>query len=90
MEGHILTFSLSLSPPLQDNGKLYMNLLELEASGDPRSAAGAVQECVTRALAAPLSPRTKMAFSQRGMQYAEDYGTSIQRSDAPTPLLRAG
>ena len=67
-----------------------MNLLELEASGDPRSAAGAVQECVTRALAAPLSPRTKMAFSQRGMQYAEDYGTSIQRSDAPTPLLRAG
>ncbi|CAL8328011.1 pre-mRNA-processing factor 39 [Gadus morhua] len=66
---------LEISP---DNGKLYMNLLELEASGDPRSAAGAVQECVTRALAAPLSPRTKMAFSQRGMQYAEDYGTSIQ------------
>ncbi|CAL8357184.1 unnamed protein product [Merluccius merluccius] len=71
----VLHDALELSP---DNGKLYMNLLELEASGDPRTAAEAVEECVARALAAPLSPRTKMAFSQRGMQYAEDYGTSIQ------------
>ncbi|KAJ3587611.1 hypothetical protein NHX12_011208 [Muraenolepis orangiensis] len=71
----VLHDALELSP---DNGKLYMNLLELEASGDPRGAAQAVQQCVARALAAPLSPRTKMTFSQRGMQYAEDYGTSIQ------------
>uniref|UniRef100_UPI003AAD2698 pre-mRNA-processing factor 39 n=1 Tax=Centroberyx gerrardi TaxID=166262 RepID=UPI003AAD2698 len=71
----VLQEALEISP---DNGKLHMNLLELEVSGDPRPSAEAVQECVTRALAAPLSPRTKILFSQRGLQYAEDYSNSIQ------------
>ncbi|KAM4621804.1 pre-mRNA-processing factor 39 isoform 1-T1 [Polymixia lowei] len=71
----VLQEALDISP---DNSKLHMNLLELEVAGDPRGSAEAVQECVTRALAAPLSPRTKILFSQRGMQYAEDYGNSIQ------------
>uniref|UniRef100_A0A667X0K8 Pre-mRNA-processing factor 39-like n=1 Tax=Myripristis murdjan TaxID=586833 RepID=A0A667X0K8_9TELE len=71
----VLQEALEISP---DNGKVHMNLLELEAAGDPRPSAEAVQECVTRALAAPLSPRTKILFSQRGLQYAEDYGNSIQ------------
>ena len=57
-----------------------MNLLELEVSGDLRGSAEGVQECVMRALSAPLPPRTKILFSQRGLQYAEDYGNSIQRS----------
>lgn len=58
-----------------------MNLLELEVSGDPWASAEAVQECVTRALAAPLEPHTKILFSQRGLQFAEDYSNSIQRSE---------
>uniref|UniRef100_A0A3P8XRM3 Uncharacterized protein n=2 Tax=Esox lucius TaxID=8010 RepID=A0A3P8XRM3_ESOLU len=70
----VLQEALEISP---DNSKLHLNLLELEVSGDPRGSAEGVQLCVSRALAAPLSPRTKILFSQRGLQYAEDYGTSV-------------
>ncbi|XP_038555265.1 pre-mRNA-processing factor 39 [Micropterus salmoides] len=69
----VLQEALEISP---DNDKLHMNLLELEVSGD--TSAEAVQECVTRALAAPLDPHTKILFSQRGLQFAEDYSNSIQ------------
>ncbi|KAL0973872.1 hypothetical protein UPYG_G00212260 [Umbra pygmaea] len=71
----VLQEALEISP---DNGKLHLNLLELEVSGDSRGSSESVQQCVRRALAAPLSPRTKILFSQRGLQYAEDYGTSVQ------------
>lgn len=76
-ETHMVTIVSSL----QDNDKLHLNLLELEVSGDPWASAEAVQECVTRALAAPLAPHTKILFSQRGLQFAEDYSNSIQRSE---------
>lgn len=65
----------------QDNGRLYQNLLELEISGDVRANESAVQQCVAKALAAPLSPKTKINFSQRGLQFAEDFGSTVQRSD---------
>ncbi|XP_042274613.1 pre-mRNA-processing factor 39 isoform X1 [Thunnus maccoyii] len=71
----VLQEALEISP---DNDKLHLNLLELEVSGEPWASAEAVQECVTRALAAPLAPHTKILFSQRGLQYAEDYSNSIQ------------
>ncbi|XP_020491477.1 pre-mRNA-processing factor 39 isoform X1 [Labrus bergylta] len=71
----ILQDALEISP---DNDKLHLNLLELEVSGDPWASTEAVQECVTRALAAPLAPHTKILFSQRGLQFAEDYSNSIQ------------
>ena len=64
---------------VQDNSKLYLNLLELEVSGDLRVNGGGVQQCVSKALAAPLSPKTKILFSQRGLQFAEDFGTTVQR-----------
>lgn len=65
----------------QDNGRLYQNLLELEMSGDLRANGGGVQQCVAKALAAPLSPKTKILFSQRSLQFAEDFGTTVQRSE---------
>ncbi|XP_074530426.1 pre-mRNA-processing factor 39 [Halichoeres trimaculatus] len=71
----ILQEALVISP---DNDKLHLNLLELEVSGDPWASAEAVQECVTRALAAPLAPHVKILLSQRGLQFAEDYSNSIQ------------
>ncbi|KAM4555748.1 pre-mRNA-processing factor 39 [Odontesthes bonariensis] len=71
----VLQEALEISP---DNDKLHLNLLELEVSGDPWASAEAVQECVTRALAAPLAPHTKILLSQRGLQFAEDYSNSIQ------------
>lgn len=63
----------------QDNGRLYQNLLDLEMSGDLRAIGGGVQQCVAKALAAPLSPKTKILFSQRSLQFAEDFGTTVQR-----------
>ncbi|KAM9741407.1 pre-mRNA-processing factor 39 isoform 2-T2 [Menidia menidia] len=71
----VLKEALEISP---DNDKLHLNLLELEASGDPRASAEAVQECVTRALEAPLAPHAKILLSQRGLQFAEDYSNSIK------------
>lgn len=71
----VLQEALEISP---ENDKLHMNLLELEVSGDPWASAEAVQECVTRALAAPLNPHTKILFSERGLQFAEDYSNSIK------------
>ena len=63
---------------LQDNGKLHLNLLELEVASDARGGGTGVQQCVSRALTAPLSPHTKLLFSQRGLQFAEDFGSSVQ------------
>uniref|UniRef100_A0A3Q3W5F2 Uncharacterized protein n=1 Tax=Mola mola TaxID=94237 RepID=A0A3Q3W5F2_MOLML len=71
----VLQEALEISP---NNDKLHMNLFELEVSGDPWASAEAVQQCVTRALSAPLEPHTKILFSQRGLQFAEDYSSSIQ------------
>ncbi|XP_017263738.1 pre-mRNA-processing factor 39 isoform X2 [Kryptolebias marmoratus] len=71
----VLQEALEISP---DNDKLHLNLLELEASGDPWASAEAVRECVTRALAAPLTSHAKLLLSQRGLQFAEDYSSSIQ------------
>ncbi|XP_068596551.1 pre-mRNA-processing factor 39 [Brachionichthys hirsutus] len=71
----VLQDALAISP---DNDKLHLNLLELEVSEDPWASAEAVQECVTRALAAPLASRTKILLSRRGLQFAEDYGDSIR------------
>ncbi|XP_061138390.1 pre-mRNA-processing factor 39 [Syngnathus typhle] len=71
----ILQEALEISP---GNDKLHLNLLELEASSEPGSSAQAVQECVTRALAAPLAPRTKILLSQRCLQFVEEYSNSVQ------------
>ncbi|XP_077103888.1 pre-mRNA-processing factor 39 isoform X2 [Siphateles boraxobius] len=71
----VLQEAIELSP---DNGRLYQNLLELEMSGDLRANGGVIQQCVAKALAAPLSPKTKILFSQRRLQFAEDFGTTVQ------------
>ncbi|XP_007246436.3 pre-mRNA-processing factor 39 isoform X1 [Astyanax mexicanus] len=71
----VLQEAIEISP---DNSKLYLNLLELEVSGDLRVNGGGVHQCVSKALAAPLSPKTKILFSQRGLQFAEDFGTTVQ------------
>lgn len=72
----------------QDNDKLHLNLLELEVSGDPWASAEAVQECVMRALAAPLAPHTKILLSQRGLQFTEDYSNSVERWEFTANILK--
>uniref|UniRef100_A0A3B5KW22 Si:ch211-114c17.1 n=1 Tax=Xiphophorus couchianus TaxID=32473 RepID=A0A3B5KW22_9TELE len=71
----VLQEALEISP---DNDKLHLNLLDLESSAEPGASAEAVQECVTRALAAPLTPQTKLLLSQRGLQFTEEYSNSIK------------
>ncbi|KAJ8282826.1 hypothetical protein COCON_G00053450 [Conger conger] len=71
----VLLEAIELCP---DNSKLHLNLLELEVAADVRGSGTGVQQCVSRALSAPLSPRTKLLFSQRGLQFAEDFGSSVQ------------
>ncbi|XP_077388287.1 pre-mRNA-processing factor 39 isoform X2 [Festucalex cinctus] len=71
----VLQEALEISP---SNDKLHLNLLELEVSSELCSSAEAVQKCVTRALAAPLAPHTKIILSQRGLQFVEEYSNSIQ------------
>uniref|UniRef100_A0A8C7Z2A4 Si:ch211-114c17.1 n=1 Tax=Oryzias sinensis TaxID=183150 RepID=A0A8C7Z2A4_9TELE len=68
----VLQEALEMSP---ENEKLHLNLLELEASD---ASAEAVQECVRRALEAPLTPDTKILLSQRGLQFSEDFSSSIK------------
>lgn len=50
-------------------------------SGDTWASDEVVQECVTRALAATLTPQTKIHLSQRGLQFVEEYSNSIKRLD---------
>uniref|UniRef100_A0A671KW18 Pre-mRNA-processing factor 39-like n=1 Tax=Sinocyclocheilus anshuiensis TaxID=1608454 RepID=A0A671KW18_9TELE len=71
----VLQEAIELSP---DNGRLYQNLLELEMSGDLQTNGGGILQCVAKALAAPLSPKTKILFSQRGLQFSEDFGSTVQ------------
>lgn len=71
----VLQEAIEISP---HNSKLYLNLLDLELSGDLQLNGGGVQQCVSKALAAPLSSDCKILFSQRGLQYAEDFGTTVQ------------
>ncbi|XP_015240131.1 PREDICTED: pre-mRNA-processing factor 39-like [Cyprinodon variegatus] len=71
----VLQEALEISP---DNEKLHLNLLDLELSGDPWASAEAVNECVTRALEAPLTSQTKLLLSQRGLQFTEEYSNSVQ------------
>ncbi|XP_053735920.1 pre-mRNA-processing factor 39 [Synchiropus splendidus] len=72
----VLREALEISP---DNEKLHVNLLELESAEENQLSAEAVQECVTRALAASLSPHTKILLSQRGLQFAEENSSSVKR-----------
>ncbi|XP_077588398.1 pre-mRNA-processing factor 39 [Stigmatopora nigra] len=71
----VLREALERSP---DNDKLHLNLLELELSADTCASAESVQRCVTQALAASLAPHTKILFSQRGLQFVEEYSDSIK------------
>ncbi|XP_061756144.1 pre-mRNA-processing factor 39 isoform X2 [Nerophis ophidion] len=72
----VLQEALEISP---DNDKLYLNWLELELDGEPWSSVEAVQQCVRQALAAPLPPNIKLRFSQRHLQFVEEYCNCIKR-----------
>ncbi|XP_067328693.1 pre-mRNA-processing factor 39-like [Anolis sagrei] len=60
-----------------DNAKLYANLLEMEFSADVRQNEGHTMSSFDRALTSGLPLETKIIFSQRRVEFLEDFGSSI-------------
>ncbi|XP_007439959.1 pre-mRNA-processing factor 39-like isoform X1 [Python bivittatus] len=60
-----------------DNAKLYANLLEMEFSADVRQNEGNTMSSFDRALTSGLPLETKIIFSQRRVEFLEDFGSSI-------------
>ncbi|XP_048840839.1 pre-mRNA-processing factor 39-like isoform X2 [Brienomyrus brachyistius] len=57
--------------------KLYLNLLELEYSGDVQENEDQIVACFDRALRSPLPLESRLTFSQRKMEFLEDFGSDI-------------
>ncbi|XP_062456799.1 uncharacterized protein LOC134154132 isoform X3 [Rhea pennata] len=60
-----------------ENARLYANLLEMEFSADVRQNEGNTMSCFERALSSGLPDETKIVFSQRRVEFLEDFGSSI-------------
>ncbi|XP_036398685.1 pre-mRNA-processing factor 39-like [Megalops cyprinoides] len=57
--------------------KLYLNLLELEYSGDLRQNEEQILSCFDKALSSPLPLESRLTFSQRKVEFLEDFGSDI-------------
>ncbi|XP_059691100.1 pre-mRNA-processing factor 39-like [Gavia stellata] len=60
-----------------DNARLHANLLEMEFGADVRQNEGNTMSCFERALRSPLPDEAKLIFSQRRVEFLEDFGSSI-------------
>ncbi|XP_029352866.1 pre-mRNA-processing factor 39 isoform X2 [Echeneis naucrates] len=61
----------------QTSPKLYLNLLELEYSGDVTQNEAEILACFDRALNSPMPLESRLLFSQRKVEFLEDFGTDI-------------
>ncbi|XP_047430528.1 pre-mRNA-processing factor 39 [Mugil cephalus] len=61
----------------QTSPKLYLNLLELEYSGDVTQNEAEILACFNRALQSSLPLESRLLFSQRKVEFLEDFGTDI-------------
>ncbi|XP_046692650.1 pre-mRNA-processing factor 39 [Silurus meridionalis] len=57
--------------------KLYLNLLELEYSGDVQQNEAEILACFDRALASTMPLESRVTFSQRKVEFLEDFGSNI-------------
>ncbi|XP_076874044.1 pre-mRNA-processing factor 39 [Brachyhypopomus gauderio] len=57
--------------------KLYLNLLELEYSGDVQQNEAEILACFDRALNSPMPLESRVTFSQRKVEFLEDFGSDI-------------
>uniref|UniRef100_A0A672JL84 Pre-mRNA-processing factor 39 n=1 Tax=Salarias fasciatus TaxID=181472 RepID=A0A672JL84_SALFA len=58
----------------QTSPKLYLNLLELEYSGDVAQNEAEILACFDRALKSPMPVESRLLFSQRKVEFLEDFG----------------
>ncbi|XP_041661990.1 pre-mRNA-processing factor 39 [Cheilinus undulatus] len=61
----------------QTSPKLYLNLLELEYSGDVTQNEAEILACFDRALQSPMPLESRLLFSQRKVEFLEDFGSDI-------------
>uniref|UniRef100_A0A8C7D2Z2 Pre-mRNA-processing factor 39 n=1 Tax=Oncorhynchus kisutch TaxID=8019 RepID=A0A8C7D2Z2_ONCKI len=64
----------------QASAKLYLNLLELEYSGDVQQNEADILACFDRALSSPLPLDSRLTFSQRKVEFLQDFGSDINKS----------
>merc|ERR1719419_1235868 len=61
----------------QTSPKLYLNLLELEYSGDVTQNEAEILACFDRALKSQMPLESRLLFSQRKDEFLEDFGSDI-------------
>ncbi|XP_039545982.1 pre-mRNA-processing factor 39-like [Pimephales promelas] len=61
----------------ETNPKLYLNLLELEYSGDIQQNEPEIIACFDRALSSSMPLESRVTFSQRKVEFLEDFGSDI-------------
>uniref|UniRef100_A0A671T4I0 Pre-mRNA-processing factor 39 n=1 Tax=Sinocyclocheilus anshuiensis TaxID=1608454 RepID=A0A671T4I0_9TELE len=61
----------------ETNPKLYLNLLELEYSGDVQQNEAEIMACFDRALSSTMQLEQRLIFSQRKLEFLEDFGSDV-------------
>lgn len=74
---HIYSFQYFFFP--QENTKLYLNLLEMEYSGDLKQNEENILSCFDKAVNGELSIKMRITFSQRKVEFLEDFGSDVNK-----------
>ncbi|XP_063079007.1 pre-mRNA-processing factor 39 [Engraulis encrasicolus] len=61
----------------QASPKLYLNLLELEYSGDVQQNEADIVACFDRALRSSMPLEARLTFAQRKVEFLEDFGSDV-------------
>ncbi|MGH0186588.1 UNVERIFIED_CONTAM: hypothetical protein FKN15_022021 [Acipenser sinensis] len=64
-------------PSREMSPKLYLNLLEIEFSGDLKLNEEHILSCFDRAVNSSLPVETRISFSQRKVEFLEDFGFDV-------------
>lgn len=74
---------LRCAPPnacsAQENTKLYLNPLEMEYSGDLKQNEENILSCFDKAIHGALSIKMRITFSQRKVEFLEDFGSDVNK-----------
>lgn len=73
----VVRYTLNIFVALQTSPKLYLNLLELEYSGDVMQNEAEILACFDRALTSQMPLESRLLFSQRKVEFLEDFGSDI-------------
>ncbi|XP_006264151.3 pre-mRNA-processing factor 39 isoform X1 [Alligator mississippiensis] len=63
----------------KENTKLYLNLLEMEYSGDLKQNEENILSCFDKAVSGALSIKVRITFSQRKVEFLEDFGSDVSK-----------